>query len=86
MARSGQKVVNQPPTPAPVEPTSRVVQGDSRTGEAANPDPAARRKLADEAWIMQLPPELRSAIRANANRRPPRAYEERLERYFRNID
>jgi len=86
MARSGQKVVNQPPTPAPVEPTSRVVQGDSRTGEAANPDPAARRKLADEAWIMQLPPELRSAIRANANRRPPRAYEERLERYFKNID
>jgi len=86
MARSGQKVVNQPPTPAPVQPTSRVVQGDSRTGEAANPDPSARRKLADEAWIMQLPPELRSAIRANANRRPPRAYEERLERYFKNID
>jgi hypothetical protein len=35
---------------------------------------------------MKLPPELCSAIRANAQRRPPRGYEERLERYFRNVD
>ena len=27
-----------------------------------------------------------AAIRANSNRRPPRGYEDRLQRYFKNID
>lgn len=86
MARQGDRVLNPPPAAAALTASSRVPQGDSRTGEASNRDPAAPRKSPEEPWIMDLPPELRSAIRANSQRRPPRGYEERLERYFKNID
>ena len=86
MARQGDRVLNPPAAAAALRASSRVPQGDSRTGEAPNRDPAAARKTPEEPWIMDLPPELRSAIRANSQRRPPRGYEERLERYFKNID
>jgi len=39
-----------------------------------------------EPWFAKLPPELRKAIKARAQNRPPRGYEERLRRYFENID
>jgi hypothetical protein len=44
------------------------------------------RRATEEPWIMNLPPELRGAIRASAEHRPPRGYEDKLERYFKNID
>jgi hypothetical protein len=86
MARQGARVLNPPEAAAALQASSRIPQGDSRTGEAPNKDPAAARKSSEEPWIMDLPPGLRSAIRANSQRRPPRGYEERLERYFKNID
>ncbi len=86
MARQGGRVLNPPAAVAALQASGRLPQGDSRTGEAPNPDPAAARKGVEEPWIMDLPPGLRSAIRANSQRRPPRGYEERLERYFKNID
>jgi hypothetical protein len=44
------------------------------------------RKLKDEAWFAKLPPELRKSIRAGAGQKPPRAYEERLKKYFESVD
>ncbi|HLJ12517.1 MAG TPA: hypothetical protein VKU82_15085, partial [Planctomycetaceae bacterium] len=40
----------------------------------------------DEAWIAKLPPDLRKAIRAKAQRPPPKSYEEKLQKYFESID
>ena len=39
-----------------------------------------------DPWLARLPPEVRSAIRANSQRTPPRGYEERMHKYFRNIE
>jgi hypothetical protein len=54
----------------------------SRTGDAANATDA----LEKEGWFAKLPPEMRQAIRAKSRRRAPRGYEEKLDRYFQNID
>jgi hypothetical protein len=43
-------------------------------------------RVKEEPWFAKLPPEVRSAIRSNAQRTPPRGYEERLQRYFQNIE
>jgi len=87
MARAGQQALNQPPLGSPAQPTSQMPQGDSRTAEAPNPPPEGMaRRVREEPWHADLPPDVRSAIRANAQRRPPRGYEEKLERYFKNID
>ena len=40
----------------------------------------------DTAWFAKLPPELRNAIRSNAKGLAPRGYEERLRRYFQNVE
>ena len=40
----------------------------------------------DEAWLLRLPPDLRQAIRARAQRPAPRSYEDRLQRYFESIE
>ena len=44
------------------------------------------KQLKDEAWFAKLPPELRKSIRAGAGQKPPRAYEERLKKYFQSVD
>jgi len=44
------------------------------------------RQLKDEAWFAKLPPELRKSIRAGAGQKPPRAYEDRLKKYFESVD
>jgi hypothetical protein len=36
--------------------------------------------------MAKLPPEMRAAIRAQSQRRPPAGYEDRLRRYFENVD
>jgi hypothetical protein len=60
--------------------------GDSRTASENRDSDAKGKAFADDPWVAKLPPELRDAIRAKAQRRPPRSYEERLRRYFENID
>jgi hypothetical protein len=56
---------------------------------AATGTPTAEQKakaFQEEAWFAKLPPQLRQAIRAQSQRRPPRGYEERLKRYFENVE
>ena len=71
----------------PTTPLERVGRDTTtppgeRTGDAAARDQAVER----EAWFARLPPEVRQAIRARGQRRAPRGYEAKLERYFRTID
>jgi len=65
---------------APIEGT------DSRTASSDHDSGAKARSFHREPWFTQLPPELRKAILANTKHRPPRGYEERLRRYFENVD
>ena len=59
---------------------------DSRTATEARDSDATARQFKEESWFAKLPPELRNSIRARSQRQPPRGYEERLRRYFENID
>ena len=85
MARSGQQVRNQLGPEMPLQPREQP-QGDTRTGDAANPGPAGPERPGEKPWMAELPPEVRDALRVNSARRPPRGYEEILRRYFKNID
>ena len=60
--------------------------GNSVTPNENRDSDAQAKKLESQPWFAKLPPELRKAIRAKSRRRPPRGYEERLRRYFENID
>jgi hypothetical protein len=65
----------------------RTPEGDSRAGTAAGrAAQAAEHRMSDDPWFARLPPEVRSAIRANAQRPAPRGYEDRLQRYFQNVE
>ncbi|MBS0263388.1 MAG: hypothetical protein JSS02_15710 [Planctomycetes bacterium] len=46
----------------------------------------ASRAVGRESWFARLPPDLRKAIRAKAQRPPPRSYEDKLQKYFESID
>ena len=97
--REAQRELGQPQDPTPGQP---VVPGEKTkakpTGmppatkpEPATPDSTADaatdpKQLLDQPWTAKLPPELRSAIRSNSNRRPPRGYQERLQRYYENME
>lgn len=60
---------------------------DSRSSNGGVRDAdAAARVLGNEPWFARLPPDLRKAIRAKAQRPPPRSYEEKLQKYFESID
>jgi len=85
-ARKGKLVQNQKASPRPVDTAKRNPQGDNRGTVTPGDAEAARHREMEEAWFAKLPPEVRAAIRANSQRRPPRGYEERLQRYFKNLD
>ena len=59
---------------------------DSRAGSSAADIGGNLRRIESEAWFVKLPPEVQQAVRASTRSRPPRGYEERLKRYFKNID
>lgn len=44
------------------------------------------RQFRQAAWFAKLPTELRNAILAGSQRRAPRAYEDRLRRYFESLE
>jgi hypothetical protein len=86
-ALKGELARNQPPSARPVQTATPDPRRDSRGSATPGSDAeAARRRESDEPWFAKLPPEVRAAIRANSERRPPRGYEERLQRYFKNLD
>jgi len=86
-AQAGQLVENQPPSPGQPIEADQPPQGADGTPDSPDQNAEDRqRRFREDPWVLQLPPELRAAIRANAARRPPRGYEERLKRYFKNID
>jgi hypothetical protein len=61
--------------------------GDSQSKKAREAEEGVlARQLKDEPWFAKLPPELRKSIRAGAGQKPPRAYEERLRKYFESVD
>jgi hypothetical protein len=60
--------------------------GDSKAGKRDGDADAAARQFQDQPWFAKLPPELRRSIRAGAQQKSPRAYEERLKRYFQSVD
>ncbi|MGB4726482.1 MAG: hypothetical protein WBH86_03655 [Thermogutta sp.] len=37
-------------------------------------------------WLLQLPPQMREAIRSGMTLPPPKGYEDRLRRYFQNLE
>ena len=51
-----------------------------------NSENVTTRQLKEEAWFAKLPLELRKSIRAGVGQKPPRAYEERLKKYFQSVD
>jgi hypothetical protein len=60
---------------------------DSRGETAREGDEApVLRKFEESPWFARLPPELRKSLRGNARQRAPRAYEEKLRKYFESVD
>jgi hypothetical protein len=84
-AKTDRSTQQQPP--AEQSETGRRMEDDALSPTST--DDVARRgapAVARDPWLAKLPPEVRSAIRANSQRTPPRGYEERMQKYFRNIE
>lgn len=87
-SRAGSKTENPdlPPGPLQIQPTVNA-PGDSRTGDdKAHDTDASKRQSKEEPWIAKLPPDVRNALRAKSHQPAPRAYQDRLKKYFENID
>lgn len=87
-SRGGAFAENDPLKDGPLEfaPTDGSA-GDSRTGNAGErQDETNPQNFRRDAWFAKLPPNLRNAIRANAQQEAPRAYRERLKRYFESVE
>jgi hypothetical protein len=71
----------------PLEQLDAPQGTDSRTADA-NGDAAAYATGSSKVppWFAKLPKQQQDAIRADALRRAPRGYEERLKRYFQSVD
>jgi hypothetical protein len=59
---------------------------DSQTADSDKDSDVKARGFENEPWFAKRPPELRKAIQAKARPRAPRGYEERLKKYFENVD
>ena len=86
-SKPGQLTVNQAnPQTALQDAPEREEHPGSEPGRRDGDARVGPQQFLDDPWVARLPPEMRAAIRANAQGRPPRGYEERLRRYFQNID
>ena len=71
---------------APQKPPEGTEIGDSPAGKRVGDAEATGRAFEDQAWFAKLPPELRKSIRAGAQQKAPRAYEDKLRRYFQSVE
>ena len=77
---------SQPPGPLQIQPRTNS-QGDSRTADDKSHDTDAdKRKTKEDPWFAKLPPDVRNAMRAKSHQPAPRIYEDRLKKYFENIE
>ena len=87
-AQAGEFAENDPTK----DESLNVVDTSDSTGDSQTPDSKNKqrdienRRFDQAAWFAKLPPELRNAIQASSRRRAPRAYEERLRRYFESLE
>ena len=86
--KDGQTPANQKVKEGPIQkqPEGTEAPDNRSTKGREKEEGVLSRQLKDEAWFAKLPPELRKSIRAGAGQKPPRAYEERLKKYFESVD
>jgi hypothetical protein len=88
LSRPGPEAQNPRPLEAPLtDQTQPAQRSPSEPGRRTGDITVSPEKALEQApWFARLPPELRAAIRAQAQGRPPRGYEERLRQYFQNLE
>ena len=85
-SKGGAATKNPGPRDNPLEELPMGTPTDSRTA-SANGDTAAKpATFQAPPWFAKLPKRQQDAIRAEALRRAPRGYEERLKRYFESVE
>ncbi|MEW4455715.1 hypothetical protein AB1L30_23810 [Bremerella sp. JC817] len=90
-AMQGQPTNSQQSNSPPTSSTEAMAGSESQPEEApgaggsSDSNPASR-AFEKEPWFTKLPPGVQQSIRASVRRSPPPGYEERLRRYFENID
>lgn len=65
------------------EPAAADSRAQGKGEDAAAPVPSS---VQSEAWFARLPAELRTTIQGKSRAKAPRAYEQRLRRYFESVD
>jgi hypothetical protein len=86
-SRGGNETQNQRNPDGSLQLVPPVLGTDSRTPNAGPRDAEpGKHQFKEEPWFAKLPPDVRKAMRAKGQHRAPRGYEERLQRYFENID
>ncbi|HEV3416979.1 MAG TPA: hypothetical protein VG056_09210 [Pirellulales bacterium] len=87
-SRSGLKTNNQRLSQGPSQTQHALVApGDNRTPDDNSHDTdAAPRPSKEYPWLENLPPYARNALRAKSHQPAPRVYEDRLKKYFENIE
>lgn len=85
--QQGEGTQNQGPKANGEVPTDAEKVPPTQAGKVAGGDSSGgTRPVEQQPWFAKLPPELRNAIRANSQQKAPRAYEEKLKRYFESKD
>ncbi|TWT30935.1 hypothetical protein [Blastopirellula retiformator] len=85
-SQGGQQTENQDGAEMPLSLSPEPEGGDSQANLADGDSDAQARRFDNEPWFAKLPPGLQKAIQAGGRRQPPRGYEQRLRRYFENVD
>jgi len=87
VARSGNTSQNLTANVQPLRQQTTQANADSRganqQGQGVS-GPAEQNSL--PPWLLQLPPQMREAIRGGMALPPPKGYEDRLRRYFQNLE
>ena len=85
--KGGADTENSERKDGPLQTAGQAADGtDNRTPDSEQGGDVAAREYVQPPWFAKLPAELRDAMQVEMQRRPPRAYEERLRRYFQSID